>query len=221
MQQRDDVADKYERVYAAIAGLVASTVANTSLSPREIYAHLKLAVPATWATSNWIASRPEKSSVADQKKFARGHLAEVGSWITTGERFSGSRADYYRAADAFFANIYFERLSGCDLVLDLGCGWGHRMWDLYLLGLEAQFFGGDRSEHSRSIMESLKTLFPEARMERSRSSTPRPTSRPSPEPTGISVSSPATPSSRSRPSGPPSSMPFWRDFRTLKFMAYT
>jgi hypothetical protein len=49
-----------------------------------------------------------------------------------------------------------------DLILDLGCGWGHRMFDLWRngVGARAKFIGGDRSEHSRTLVETTQKLFP-------------------------------------------------------------
>jgi hypothetical protein len=50
----------------------------------------------------------------------------------------------------------------CELVLDLGCGWGHRMVDVWLNGAapRARFAGGDRSTQSRDLVVALQGLFP-------------------------------------------------------------
>ena len=69
-------------------------------------------------------------------------------------------ADRVSARSALYTNAIMEYADGCDLVLDLGCGWGHQMIDLHLAGLGAQFFGGDRSEHSRNLTDTVTALFP-------------------------------------------------------------
>jgi hypothetical protein len=55
MHQREDVADKYEGIYGTIDALVADVVRRSPLPPKETYARLKLAVPASWAIANWSA----------------------------------------------------------------------------------------------------------------------------------------------------------------------
>lgn len=165
MAQRGDIDTKYEGIYGTIYEIVANAVRLSKLPPRETYGRLKLAIPAAWTTTNWSNTQPTRPSDEEHAKYAKAFLKEPCSWIDEGEARSGNRAAYFTSTDAFFAKTYLERLAGCDLVLDLGCGWGHRMWDLYLAGLDTQFVGGDRSDFSRQIMMSLSTLFPEAKMD--------------------------------------------------------
>jgi hypothetical protein len=163
MQQREDVAKKYEAIYELIDMVVAAVIKAFPGPPREVYARLKMAAPGAWVTYNWIWTQGKKPSQKEQQEYVDAHFAEPVEWSDYGVRKSGPRIDSIRASEALFAKAIAERLAGCDLVFDLGCGWGHRMVDVHLAGLHAQFIGGDRSPASGRIIASLASVFKDGR----------------------------------------------------------
>lgn len=164
MRQRDDIVIKYDEIYGTIAGVVANVVRQSPLTPHETYARLKLGVPAAWVTRIWLNGLGARPDVGGEAAYAKAYLAEPARWSELGVSKSGTRTEYINATDEFFAATFLPRLKGCDLVLDLGCGWGHRMFDLYVRGLDLRFFGGERSPHAQAIINSVSRLFPAARI---------------------------------------------------------
>ena len=165
MTQRGDISDKYEFIYQTLAKFVADHVAASNAAPEETYAELKQRIPVVWLVAIRQYMTGKTMPLAEQKALARDFYAELLQWTEVDQPKTGTRADYFRSTDTLFARTVLERVRGCDLVLDLGCGWGHRMVDLHRLGLNATFFGGDRSRHTQALVKSLAALFPTMKLD--------------------------------------------------------
>jgi hypothetical protein len=163
MRQRPYIAQKYEGVYYNLLHYASQFIAGSNKSAPETYRDLVLELTALWFVS--MSPKPVPAiSVDDLPPLFRAFLAEPARWFVEGEERAGTRAEFTRAIDDFFAQTIVKHAGEPDLVLDLGCGWGHRMVDAYLAGLDAQFIGGDRSEHTSQIIALLGRLFPKARL---------------------------------------------------------
>jgi hypothetical protein len=164
LKQRENIKEKYEFIYGNVAEIVEAVIASSRVPAHQTYATLKRAVPAGWVLAIWMRQRQGAPTVEQQRDYVDAYLAEAAAWEEDGERKSGTRIDYMVSTDAFFAKTFAQRLTDCDLILDLGCGWGHRMVDVHLQGVNAQFVGGERSPHANGIIKALAALFPSARL---------------------------------------------------------
>lgn len=163
IRQRPYIAQKYEGVYYNLLHYAAQFIAGSRKSGPETYRDLVLELTALWSVS--MSPKPVPAiSVDDLPPLFRAFLSEPAKWLAEGHERSGTRAEFIHALDDFFARTIRTCAGKPDLVLDLGCGWGHRMVDAYLAGVDAQFVGGDRSQHTAQIIALLGQLFPKARL---------------------------------------------------------
>lgn len=160
MTQRDAILAKYEYIYGNIARTVTRGIAASTTSPEETYVAMKQGIPIRWQIALWANTIGRNPTDDEQRRYAEEYSGELLEWREFGEVKTGTRLDYFKSTDALFARTVMDRVRGCDLLLDLGCGWGHRMVDLHLLGLNAAFFGGDRSKHTQSLVKAVTGLFP-------------------------------------------------------------
>lgn len=162
--QRSDVEIKYDNLYGLLGATLAHEVANATTPAPETYARLKPYMAGVWATAVWAELQAEPPSLDAQLAHLRGYLEEKCVWTEHGVRKTGSRAAMFADYDRLISRTVLAYAQEADLVLDLGCGWGHRMVDLYLSGLDARFWGGDRSDNTRKIIGLLRRLFPAMRI---------------------------------------------------------
>lgn len=88
--------------------------------------------------------------------------------LRLGEVRTGTRDEWHRVLDGIVAHATAAHIDpDCDLIIDLGCGWGHRMFDMWRMGIgrRARFVGGDRSDYSRRLVEDISQLFPEMKVD--------------------------------------------------------
>lgn len=162
MEQRADISSKYEMIYGNVDAAVTKFLAKTDLPPLEAYSALKALTEGVWAA---VAHLSRGATREESIAFINAHLAKETSWSSDGEVRHGTVAERRAHGDAVCADIIAACAREADLVLDLGCGWGHRMVDVFLRGVKAQFYGGDRSQHSRNLCRSVAALFPEMRVD--------------------------------------------------------
>ena len=160
MQQRDDIEAKYEGIYAAVEHECRKFLSLSDLSSEENYERLKVITVGVWHVMALTSPPRTPQEVA---ACINDYLAMKTTWTVNGAVFEGTQREYRRAQDAHFARKIADYAAGCDLVVDLGCGWGHRMIDVHRAGIDAQFYGGDRSEHSRALTNLSSELFPRMR----------------------------------------------------------
>jgi hypothetical protein len=161
--QRPDVEGKYERIYANLAGLAERTLSEGGRTPEQTFAALKELLPGGWATLIWLNQQGRPVPEAEQQAYFDRYNAEMIQWHERGVAKVTSRRDWHRREEAqAVESIVSHMLPDTDLVIDLGCGWGHRMFDVWLHGgpKQARYRGGDRSEYSRRIVTAVAQLFP-------------------------------------------------------------
>lgn len=164
--QRDEIAAKYEHVYRSIYKAAVHFIANFDGTPEETYEALATAVPAIWSTSLWAQALSVQGSppTNDERQHAiHQFLSQPATWLEGSTKRTGTSAEFTAAADSLFVKAALPYAKGSEHFIDLGCGWGHRMIDMYRAGLDALFFGGDRSKYSRLLTESAASLFPKMR----------------------------------------------------------
>lgn len=168
--QREDVSSKYETLYGGVSQLIQLYIANSTASPEETYRGLTKTVNGYWAlvSSHDARQGPYRLTVApgdglpnvkETGTYIRDYLAESKTWFDLGMERGGQRIDMINAFDDRIASIIAERAANADLILDLGCGWGHRMVNVWRKGVQAQYYGGDRSPHSQACIGHLKGLL--------------------------------------------------------------
>jgi hypothetical protein len=160
MYQRDDIEPKYEFVYRSVAASIEEFIAGSPHdSPPVIYARLKPFVAAVWAAALWAVGKDKMPPPAEQEAFCLAYLNERVTWLELSQAKSGTRVEYIASTDALTVSLLKPHLAHCDTILELGCGWGHRLIDLHLAGIKARYFGGDRSENSRKAAFAASGLF--------------------------------------------------------------
>jgi hypothetical protein len=158
--QRADIAAKYEYIYGNIVSLTAPWFESTTVSGELRYRELKSVIGALWATAAWAMGQPKFPTDAAQQAYYESYGKQTVTWLERDVERTGTGRDRDRANDVFVATTLRTFLAGNDLILDLGCGWGHRMIDLHLCGVNARYLGGDRSDFSRRMVTQLAGLFP-------------------------------------------------------------
>lgn len=174
--QRGDVKDKYEDIYRDVDLFVRQFISASRAPTSTTYKALQALVPAVWALAAGFgdngtgAAYPLKivptdhvPTIKEPGKRLQKYFDTPESWTERGVKKAGSRAALSRDMDTFYTQEIIRYAQNHDLVLDLGCGWGHRMVNLYVSGANAQFIGGDRSQHSRSVNKAVTGLFPQMR----------------------------------------------------------
>jgi len=159
--QRRYIANKYEFIYAAVEKQVTAFIDGAKTPADETYRELKAIVDGVWATSAWAIGATTWPSPQEQLDYFHTYLSQRERWTIGAATTEGDQNELRRARDALYTAIIKAHAKNADLVMDLGCGWGHRMVDLHLAGLAAPFFGGDLSEHSRATANAVTSLFPE------------------------------------------------------------
>lgn len=140
--QRPDVAAKYEAIYEGLALLAGQIGAHD-------YQRLRQSLAAAWSTFSM-----------DPRKY-RPWLAEPVAWAEEGISLTGTRATWLDSYSKLFARAAAEHIAPeTDLLIDLGCGIGHRMVDLHRAGVKARFAGGDLSRYSEALTRMFATMFP-------------------------------------------------------------
>jgi hypothetical protein len=167
--QRSDVESKYDFIYEALALVSRAVMAEPALDPLETYRKLRDILSGTWATIGRLSEESRKQgSGAIEYSVLLSACAEYNgtmcSWTERGRHKNTTRREFDQAHSKSVTEILLYYIpEDCDLILDLGCGWGHRMFDLWLgRGPSgARYMGGDRSRHSEALVRKVATLFPE------------------------------------------------------------
>lgn len=127
---------------------------DASIAAEHKYAVLRELVPSVWTLAalpgnGHLPSLPLKQIIA----LSDAYRAEPREWIEDGVRTAGTEGACTQAFSACVTRKLLSALpADCDLVLDLGCGWGHRSFDLYLAGLKAAaFLGGEQNKFGRAL----------------------------------------------------------------------
>lgn len=168
MGQRQDVAGKYEGIYGQLCYVADAILSDDDIPARVRYQQLKNTLPAYWTALTQL--RPGETIVLPPPLEILGRALQLGAepaqWRVRDVTVSGTAADYSRAMDSLAVDTLRRHVpAAAELVFDLGCGWGHRMFDAYLAGIApaAKYWGGDRSQASRFLVERIHTLFPDLR----------------------------------------------------------
>ena len=159
--QRHDVSDKYQTIYKWLNVIAAQILNDSDIPIPERYEKLKYYLPAVWGVlveretgvTTWTELQSEIVRFSNAQR----------SWRENGVPRSGTTEEWNKSIDDLVVTMAGRHIpENCDLFLDLGCGWGHRMFDLWRVGIapRAAFYGGDRSDASRSVVDRVRSLFP-------------------------------------------------------------
>lgn len=168
--QREDVGSKYETLYGGVAEVIKLYIRHSAADPEETYEGLRPTVNGYWAlvSSKFAQQGPYSLNIApgdglpqveETGTYIRDYFSEPKKWFDLGAERHGRMIDMIQAFDDRMASIIAERAANADLILDLGCGWGHRMVNVWRKGVQAQYYGGDRSPHSQACVGHLKGLL--------------------------------------------------------------
>jgi hypothetical protein len=166
--QRSDVESKYDFTYEALALVARAVLAEPAPDPAT-YQKLRNLLSGTWATFGRLSQESRKrGSGAVRYPDLLSACAEFNgamcSWTERGKTKTATRRDFDDAFSKCVTEILLNYIpEDCDLILDLGCGWGHRMFDLWNARgpSGARYIGGDRSRHSEALVNQVAPLFPE------------------------------------------------------------
>ncbi|MHB1205223.1 MAG: hypothetical protein ACYCZX_06625 [Rhodospirillaceae bacterium] len=161
--QRDDVARKYAVLYDLMARVISVIVDSAEIPFEKKFEFAKNLMPGVWW--GWSSGRLESKMVTPEmlQTLAMEYNAMPYAWKEWGLPIAQNRQAYYRAEEAFSRDMVLKYMpADCDLVLDLGCGWGHRLFDLWRGQgpQQAIYAGGDRPAASQICIASLAGLFP-------------------------------------------------------------
>ncbi len=161
--QRSDVAAKYEGYYQAMANVIRAVLASPEIDRGRKFDFLKMLMPSVWngMASGTLASKVTPDSLL---ALAADYNAAPCTWEERGTRKERTRVDYHQAEDeACTGNVLKFAPADCDLIFDLGCGWGWRTFSLWPAGgpRKALYAAGDQASGSQACIEALKPLFPE------------------------------------------------------------
>lgn len=167
--QRSDVESKYDFIYEALALVTRAVMAAPAADPLETYQKLRELLSGTWATIGRLAQESRKRGsgavkYADLLAACADYNGTMCAWTERGRPRQGTRREFDDAFSACVSEILLRYMpQDCDLVLDLGCGWGHRMFDVWRRGgpRGARYMGGDRSRHSEALVKQIAPLFAE------------------------------------------------------------
>ena len=158
--QRANVEPKYEYIYANIAHLTEHLFAPSDTPLAFRYAEIKRVVAALWTTAAWTLSHGGQKSIAEQQAFYESVGTKAETWTVDGITHSGTTDECDVMEDRKITETLAKHLGDCDLIMDMGCGWGYRMVELYLYGVHTRFAGGDRSQYSREMVSRIAKLIP-------------------------------------------------------------
>lgn len=157
---------KYERLYTELEALARAIVNDPTVPATQRYVQLKTFIPGYWGAMFRPFTRVNgvKTIIADLQTRCLEFNGRPRNWFEQGVAHAGTENGLARALDEIVIRVMRAHVDpSCDLFLDLGCGWGHRMFDVWRAGIApaARFVGGDRSDSSRNLVTTIGTLFPE------------------------------------------------------------
>ena len=155
---------KYMMLYGLMSQVIDLVVNSPDVPADQKFDFIKQLMPAVWWGLMAGKLAPKGSSFETIQALAMKYNAMPCSWEESGEQKVGANATYHRAEEWSNRDLLLKYAPpDCDLVLDLGCGWGHRMFDLWRAGgpQRALYVGGDRPAGSQSCIAGLGKLFPQ------------------------------------------------------------
>ena len=167
-KRNHQVSIKYEGIYSFLESVFIKLyklplVGSSKMkNPLEIYRQLKLIAPAIWYYA--VFGRSEYGEFItndDMIGYVRNwHLERTREYIINGERMILSRVQYGEIVKQTLAKLIHRLNNNIDLVVDLGGGWGHRPFDLYLLGVKSkEYVLLERSIAGRRCSSLVYSLF--------------------------------------------------------------
>ncbi len=159
-RQRAQIQTKYESLYGMLKACADAVVEGEGNHGIATFRRLKETLPAVWALLMEQKGVPLSQLLHMTAAFnARPCTWHEGQSKVEGTEWGWDQASVRVTLDAIKAHIP----ANCDLVMDLGCGWGHRMVDLYLAGgpKAAAYRGGERAAPGRALIALLGRVLPE------------------------------------------------------------
>lgn len=160
-KQDPRVAPKYEMLYGVLHTYARSLLASLpSGDPAATFVQLRDKLQAAWDV---ILDAGGEISREEFERRCAAFLATPRSWMEQGRRVDGTQLDQIRAWTRLHTNaVRAHSPADCDMILDLGCGWGHRLWDVYTHGgpRNAAYWGLERAAPGLATARLVATLFP-------------------------------------------------------------
>ena len=126
------VEQKYARIYAILLGVLKSVLNGTHVPQGQKYDYLKEYMAPVWdLTAAGQFNGQNQLIWGDLERLCREWNARPISWVRDGQEVSATVKDYNAAMDSIVSDTIAPNVAACDLVIDLGSGWGHRIFDIY------------------------------------------------------------------------------------------
>lgn len=160
--QDTKVGRKYDDLYSRLKDGAEALLAPGSGNGVAKFELLRRSLPALWGLVFENRDLPVREVLPKIDEFN----ARPCTFYRDGRLIEGTNLSWDEAARDIHVRAVKQHLpSHCDLVMDLGCGWGQRMVDLWLGGGGArEYRGGERSQSGLALVAVLASIFPEMRL---------------------------------------------------------
>lgn len=158
-RQRPEIQEKYEKLYGLLKICAEASLKSAGTDGPATFRRLKESLPAIWALLMESGGGP----VARILPMIDAYNARACEWYESGVKIAGTNLGWDQTSTRVLVKALTAHLpANCDLVMDLGCGWGHRMVDLWLGGgpATAEYRGGERSGPGLEIIDLLGRVLP-------------------------------------------------------------
>ncbi len=164
MQGKQDprVAPKYEALYGMLYAYARNLV--QALPPGDAAAafpRLRDSLQAAWDVI--VRSSGDTIGREEFERRCAAFLASPRAWMEHGRRTDGTQLGVIRAWTGLHTDaVKAHAPADCDMVMDLGCGWGHRLFDVYTHGgpQDAAYWGFERAAPGLATAGLIAGLFP-------------------------------------------------------------
>ena len=167
-ERSHQVSIKYEGIYSCLESAfrkfygLPSTESSKNRSPLETYRELKFVAPAIWYYAIFEKTKYDrfitKSDMVTSVK--NWHLEHAKVYIINGEEMILTLFQFDEIVKHTLATLLHRLNHNIDLIVDLGGGWGHRLFDLFLLGVKSkEYVLLERSIAGRRCSNLVYSLF--------------------------------------------------------------
>ena len=157
--QRPEIEQKYHQLYGLLKICADALLENFEEAGPASFRLLKENLPAIWALAMGNPGAPLSQLLPRVGDFN----AVPCEWYESGAKIAGTNLGWDEASTRVMNKCVIANMpASCDMVMDLGCGWGHRMGDLWLGGAPARaaYRGGERSRPGIAMIDLIGQVLP-------------------------------------------------------------
>ncbi len=162
-KQNPQIAAKYEGIYGVLLARAVAILRSPGMNdPVQAFFRLRNALQAAWAV---VTLSTDGAAIDEADLDRRSAAFEQGpyAWSERGQRVESTNLGFAEARSRILLAVTHAYMpADCDAVLDLGCGWGHRLFELWVNGgpRDAAYWGGDRAPAALETIRRVAALFP-------------------------------------------------------------